>query len=317
MNQFVFNTEMVMLTFATIIIQGISLLIHLGVTIVKPYNRTNWRFMTLIILFLSYNISTGLFIDSQYNIPVFTQSIIANLCSLLLVAYFYYFLINELEIKQRKYYNVKFLATSVLTLFFTVFVSTYLISDDLFTARRLFTFTTVPIALFFCINTIKSISAIRATSPDEGPYKRLHIAGNFGIAFMSTLPIVAAVGKYQLINNALVNLSFILIWFAYYSLLVFQARAEKTSINNDKPEKKNKELFYDIKLTPRELEVANYILLKMNYTEVAEVMFITNKTVSKHASNIFKKVNCNSREDFLNTYKTHKIIDNFTQNKNT
>jgi len=32
-------------------------------------------------------------------------------------------------------------------------------------------------------------------------------------------------------------------------------------------------------------------------------MFITEKTVSKHASNIFKKVNVKNKKDFLGAYK--------------
>lgn len=128
--------------------------------------------------------------------------------------------------------------------------------------------------------------------------------GNLGITFMATMPIVVAFGDFQTINNGLVNISFYLVLYAFYSLLSTQALLDKHLINSSQ-ENCNKVNVTELNLTPRELEVASFILKGLNYTEIGDLMFISNKTVSKHASNIFKKANCSDRNEFIEAFTFH------------
>jgi DNA-binding CsgD family transcriptional regulator len=61
-------------------------------------------------------------------------------------------------------------------------------------------------------------------------------------------------------------------------------------------------------LTHREIEVA-YMIIQPNYTyfEIAERMYVSHKTISKHASNIFKKTNVKNRKEFMDTYVLNHI----------
>lgn len=56
-------------------------------------------------------------------------------------------------------------------------------------------------------------------------------------------------------------------------------------------------------LTRREIEIALSILDSMTYKEIGEELFIAENTVSKHASNIFKKTDVKNRTQFLNRFK--------------
>ncbi len=228
MNQTVFGTEMVLLTFITGVIQFISLFIHFGVLISKSYNRANWRFLFLISLFVFYNLCSGLFPDSNiHSINLFTQNALAFGSGIILACYYFYFLVKEIEITQRKFFNIKFLAVSLGSSFVLLYVATYLIYGDFKIARKIFIIPPVIIALFFCINTIIGIRIKSSQTSVQGLYRSLNIAGKLGITFMTTMPIVVLIGDYQLINNGLVNISFFLIWFSYYTLLVVQAKNEK------------------------------------------------------------------------------------------
>tara|TARA_B110000211_G_C13980335_1_gene509071 strand:- start:616 stop:825 length:210 start_codon:yes stop_codon:yes gene_type:complete len=60
-----------------------------------------------------------------------------------------------------------------------------------------------------------------------------------------------------------------------------------------------------VSLTKKELEVANYILQDMLYKDIADKMFIVEKTVGKHASNIYKKVKIENQNSFIEKYSNN------------
>lgn len=59
-------------------------------------------------------------------------------------------------------------------------------------------------------------------------------------------------------------------------------------------------------LTSRELDIAYLILKNMTYDEIALETYITSKTVSKHASNIYKKTVSDNKRDFIKKFKGKK-----------
>jgi len=56
-------------------------------------------------------------------------------------------------------------------------------------------------------------------------------------------------------------------------------------------------------LTEREIEIATLIIQGYKYKAIAEKLFINEKTVSKHASNMYKKTNAQKRKVFENIFK--------------
>lgn len=295
-NQPVFGTEMVFLTFLFLIIQFVLVFIHFGVIISRPYSKANWRFLLLVLLFINYSICSGFLPDENISfISLFVQNILAYGSGIFLAVYYYYFLVKEIEIEQRNFFNVKFLLLSLIISFGVLYITTYILYQDFNLARSIFIVASVIIALYFCFNTIRGIKKLSLSSSVKSSYKCLNFAGKLGITFMATMPIVAAIGDYQLINIGLVNISFLLIVVAYYTLVILQAKNERV-LKNDFKVSQSLEYF---NLTPRELEVAGFILKGVSFLEIAEKMFISKNTVSKHASNIYKKVECSNKEEFL------------------
>lgn len=307
MNQNVFGSEMIFFTFIVGIIELLFLFIHLGVIISKPYNISNWRFLLLISLFVFYNLCSGLFPDSNiFIINQLIQNTLAFGSGIALASYFFYFLIKEIEINQRKFFNVKFLVFSLCVSFLTLYVLSYLFYEDFEFSKRLFIIPPVIIALYFCYNTIRSIQVVTTSVPKLRTYRKINLTGNLGITFMSTMPIVVLIGDFQMINIGLVNVSFFLILYSFYSLLVIQAKNER-ELKKDQNNTSNVLNITEIGLSPRQLEVASNILKGKNYKDLADEMYINHKTVSKHASNIFKKANCSNREEFMAKFLKHDI----------
>lgn len=59
-------------------------------------------------------------------------------------------------------------------------------------------------------------------------------------------------------------------------------------------------------LTRREIEMAMSVLDGRTYKEIGEEYFIAEKTVSKHASNIFKKTGVKNRTEFSKRFGAKK-----------
>ena len=73
-------------------------------------------------------------------------------------------------------------------------------------------------------------------------------------------------------------------------------------------------LFDKSKLTDRELEIMNGILNNESYKTLAERFFISESTITKHASNIFKKVNCKNKKELIELSKNNALNRKEIQN---
>nr|WP_262915295.1 helix-turn-helix transcriptional regulator [Niabella ginsengisoli] len=57
-------------------------------------------------------------------------------------------------------------------------------------------------------------------------------------------------------------------------------------------------------LTQREKEIALLVLIGNTYKQVAEQLYITERTVAKHIQNIFEKVNASNKTEMCNKLGT-------------
>jgi DNA-binding NarL/FixJ family response regulator len=87
--------------------------------------------------------------------------------------------------------------------------------------------------------------------------------------------------------------------------------AEITSQKIDSTLIQNKEeinfIKFNYNLTEREQEITNGIVSGFTYKELAESLYISESTVSKHASNIFKKTNCKNKKELIEIIKTSTL----------
>jgi DNA-binding CsgD family transcriptional regulator len=59
-------------------------------------------------------------------------------------------------------------------------------------------------------------------------------------------------------------------------------------------------------LTAREIEVAELMVEKLAWKEIAEKLHISSKTATKHGSNIYSKFGVKTREEFIEHIKLLK-----------
>ncbi len=276
-------------------------------------DKSRLRFLILIIAFLQFNILNGLMPNDELAFNYLAQNIIVYISAIALASYYFYYLINELELSQLKLYNVKVLVISLISSFVLLFFGTYFITGDFILARKVYIIIPILISFYFCFQTIDFLlKKWRALKNKKTPYGSIILAGNVGIIFMASMPITDYFDKTrdQAFSIFLINICLIATFFAYIKNYLYQSKLEYEFLKNigyekaiDSEEKNRiKSMFKDYRLTARELDIAMLMLEGKSYKEIANHMFLVPKTISKHASNIFKKTNCAKKTEFLERF---------------
>lgn len=217
-------------------------------------------------------------------------------------------MVHELNLQQTKVFNVKNLIIALVLTFMFGFVLTALFNNDIALVRQYYAILPSIIAIYFCVKTIQYLLLQKNTIKNhDTPYIFMLKMANFGILFMATMPIVVLFGDYQTLNNTLVNVSYFLVFFAYYKFQIYQNHIEYEMVNRLKSKAVNEQALQcksalPYCLTNKQLEVAYYIFKGLSFKEISKIMFIQQKTVSKHASNIYQNTKCKNKADLIEKF---------------
>jgi DNA-binding CsgD family transcriptional regulator len=125
----------------------------------------------------------------------------------------------------------------------------------------------------------------------------------FGIVLMASLPLVIHSNVCIEINISMINLPFMLLAAGYFYQLTQNNKREFEALRSYGYYSEQNDIEkYD--LTDREMEIAKLILEEKTYDQITEIMFISYGTVTKHASNIFKKTGCKKHEEFIKKFRS-------------
>ncbi|WP_235856360.1 helix-turn-helix domain-containing protein [Flagellimonas oceanensis] len=264
------------------------------------------RFLYLGILFITYNATGGFLPIENFPGPFILQYIITYGVAIALCVYIVYYLYKEYDIVVLKFNssikNLAFLASGS---YVVLFLMPYFLTDSLDAARFLFTIPISLIAFIFLIIFYRRIS--NPSNPNAFILRRNKLS-MVSVASIALLPICTVIGDYQWITFTVMNLAFFAItaievdrylYFLENNTRMYEVFALKKKQREESVERK---IIYE-DLTRREIEVALSILSNLSYKKIAEELFIAESTVSKHASNIFKKTGVKNRREFLKRFR--------------
>ena len=125
------------------------------------------------------------------------------------------------------------------------------------------------------------------------------------------MPIIVALGDFQVVEQLTVNGGYFVLAVALIRINIYQDLKKEQFLHrlgytDDAREAKNIAIlkyFSKLDLSKREIEVANLILEGKSYKQIGSYLFIAEGTVSKHASNIFKKAEVQNRREFERRFK--------------
>ncbi|MBC8756890.1 helix-turn-helix transcriptional regulator [Kordia sp. YSTF-M3] len=304
-----FGTEMHWITFVILLSQ----LMVLFFQIINYFSNINdqhaKRYLILIVVYINYNFFSGIFPDSNINFLIVIQNIIAYSAGIIFAVYFIYYLYKEFHITPFIYFTIKRVILYLSVLFVCLFIIPYAFTLNLTLARKLFIGIPLVLAIIFSFKALIELIKIlkqKLENTTEKHFKLRVISANFGIISFLMLPLMVFIGDYQHIEQPLVNFGFFIMAFAYIKNHIYQRKREAyllIELKNKLKEDKTKEMLSQFRLTNKEFEIATHILEGYLYKDIGEMLFITEKTVSKHASNIFKKIEVTNRKDFQEYFK--------------
>tara|TARA_R110002049_G_scaffold88768_3_gene223816 strand:+ start:22181 stop:23095 length:915 start_codon:yes stop_codon:yes gene_type:complete len=267
------------------------------------------RFLYLGILFVAYNATGGFLPIDDFPGPFILQYIITYGVAIALCVYIVYYLYKEYDIVVLKFNSsIRNLAILASVSFVVLFLIPYFLTDSLNSARFLFTIPISAVAFVFLFIFYRRISNPNNPNPFIVRRNKLSMVS---VASIALLPICTVIGDYQWITFTVMNLAFFAItaieadrylYFIENNNRMYEVFALKKKQRDESVERK---IIYE-DLTRREIEVALSILSNLSYRNIAKDLFIAESTVSKHASNIFKKTGVKNRREFLKRFRKKK-----------
>ena len=149
-------------TFVIILFESLVLLFGIFQFVLNN-DQSNRRFIVLTLMFIQYNLINGFlpnwdyqWVDNIYTSVLF-QNVLAYGSGILLATYYFYYLIEELDICIGRFFNVRFLLISLLASFLILYCGTFLVTQDKNLARQVFIGVPCLIAVYFAYNTVHFI----------------------------------------------------------------------------------------------------------------------------------------------------------------
>ncbi|PKA99582.1 regulatory LuxR family protein [Flavobacteriaceae bacterium MAR_2009_75] len=309
----VFGSEMHLITFLIIVIELIIIVNFTITSFKEKSNKSTKRFIWFTLTMILYNVFSGLFPDPEYPISLIVQYILAYGIGVFVALYYVYYVYSEFDIKKLRYFTVKHLIVILGSAFIFFFVVPLLIWSDIVIAKS--TFIYIPVFVAFAFLYRISFPLIKLYRERKGKsqkfYRNRIITGYLALLSIVLMPVVVAMGDYQVMEQLTVNSGYFLLAIALIQNNIYLAQKRiqfllKIGYSDEKTDEANLSIiehFNSLNLSKREIEIANYILEGKSYKEISKSLFIAEGTVSKHASNIFKKAGVEDRPNFVALFR--------------
>lgn len=264
------------------------------------------RFLCLGILFITYNLTGGFLPIENFPGPFILQYIITYGVAIALCVYIVYYLYKEYDIVVLKYNSsIRNLAILVSGSFIILFLIPYFYTYSLNSSRLLFTIPVSIMAFVFLGMFYERIS--NPSNPNEYILRRNRLS-MISVTSIALLPILTLIGDFQWLTFTVMNVALYAItiieidrhlYFLENKTKMYEvfAMSKEQAINSAETK-----IIYE-NLTRREIEITLSILSNLSYKQIAKDLFIAESTVSKHASNIYKKTGVKNRRQFINCYR--------------
>ena len=300
-----FGTSIHWTTFFYLLLDTVIVLFTIYYSTRKDLNGYR-RFLSLGILFIAYNLTGGFLPIKNFPGPFILQYIITYGVAIVLCVYIIYYLYKEYDIVVLAYHSsIKNLAILATGSFITLFLTPYFFTYSLDSSRLLFTIPISIIAFVFLGMFYERIS--NPNNPNEYILRRNRLS-MISVTSIALLPILTLIGDFQWLTFTVMNLAFYAItiieidrhlYFLENKTKMYEvfAMSKEQAINLT-----DTKIIYE-NLTRREIEITLSILSNVSYKQISKEMFIAESTVSKHASNIYKKTGAKNRRQFISRYR--------------
>ncbi|HXH99313.1 MAG TPA: helix-turn-helix transcriptional regulator [Sphingobacteriaceae bacterium] len=268
-------------------------------------------YLILLFLLIAYNITGGLFPDPKLDISLVTQNIIAYGSGFLMASYFPYYFYKGFELKRLRFHAVYGVPLFLLLPYLAFFVIGYSFNENLDFAINY----GVVIPFFYSFVLLWAIyNAVSIKYKQRSNQNSVVevIAVFCAVIPWASMPALSYFHVIQLVEVIVTNGGFIVITLLFISRYISSARVEYEQLQEFNSGWMEPAAFevncQNFQLTCRESEIVQLIRKGFKYKDIAERLFIAERTVTKHVQNVYEKTGVSSKVELI--YKLEQKTSN-------
>lgn len=299
----VFGTEMHVVTLVFVLLELVMFGVQLGYYLNRPEDKTRFWYLILLFLLLIYNITGGLFPDSEIKaLSLQLQNIIAYGSGFLMASYFPFYFYKAFELKLLRFHAIYGVPLFLLLPYLIFFVISYSFTNNLDFAIKY----GVIIPFFYSFVVLRAILIAIRIAHRQNRNKKYYIekiAVYCAVVPWASMSILVYFQFGQLIEVLFTNIGFLVITAMFIINAVRRSRDDYNKLQNIMMNGIGPELFDEnclrFQLTIREIEVIK-LLRDGHYTsEIADRLHIAERTVTTHIQNMMTKTKTHNRLELL------------------
>jgi DNA-binding CsgD family transcriptional regulator len=312
------GTQMHIITFLFICIETVILLYLVIYRLARPDDKSSILNIVLILLLILYNVTGGFLPDPNIPGSYYVQLSIAYATGFITPCYFPYYVFNAFSLEKMRFHAYRGVIF-FLVVPYLIFVLLFVISGNLDVAKNLLI---IPV-LYAVWVIITLTSAVKFKYQNN--FKTKAAKEEVAVLFLSLtpwvgLPVIDYFNLGQAIEATTTNTGFLLLLALQLKQHITLLKAEhqrlieseeqlltwneqlqeEVSKRTQELERISREerLAQNCKLysfTTREIEIAILVYKGYSHKQIAEMLFIAERTVAKHVQNIFEKAQVSNR----------------------
>jgi len=289
----------------------------------RPDDKNAYLNVGLIFLLLIYNITGGLLPDENMPGSFNVQEVIAYGTGFITPCYFPYYVYHAFKLEKMRFHAYKGIFLFLIAPY-VIFVIVFVSSGHIETAKKLLI---IPAVYALCVIIIL-VKAVRYKYKNN--FRTKGAKEEMAVSFLSLtpwvgLPAIDYFNMGQAVEAATTNTGFLLLIALQLKQHIAMVKAEHQRLIDseekllgwneklqEEVEKRTREIerlsteerilegCRQFQLTNRESEIATLIYRGSSYKQIAEILFIAERTVTKHVQNIFDKVKVSNKLELLN-----------------
>lgn len=302
---YIFNSEMHILTFVISVLEFGMFFSQLILYLSRPQEKPRLWYCLLLVLLILYNISCGLFPDSNFAIPIMAQNIISYGSGFLIASYFpcyFYMAFGLRALRWHVFYGVPMF---LLIPFGVSFLFAYPVTGKLEYATS---YGMIIPGIYALVLLFVLLKAIRSQHVSENDLAFSYGKPEMYKVYSAVVPwVLMGVFVYlhisQWIQVMVTNSGFLVVTVLCFRKTIRSERARDRQLNAIYISGIGASIFEHncavYSLTARETEISLLISQGMQYKYIAHKLFISLDTVKSHVKNIFKKVEVNDKTELV------------------
>jgi len=268
----------------------------------RPQDKMRLWYLLLLFLFQFYNITGGLFPDPKIHIPIPLQEMIAYGSGFLMASFFPFYFYKAFDLKSLRWHALYGVPLFLMLPYLIFFVVVYAINGELNVDIKYGMIAPFIYAIVLLWVMFKAIRKKYQADRNKNQYLE-EIAMYCAVTPWLSLAFFGLVEANQLIEVLCTNTGIVIlsILFIFRSIRTARSEYELLLEYNTGGQRTNaiesNSLNYG--LTQREREVVLLVRQGYKYKEIADQLFISERTVTTHVQNVFKKTGASNKLDLF------------------